>query len=722
MQRHITCSAVAAILAASVLFAQTPQRSPQVETSMVTAVVVDLVVRDRKGQPVTDLKAEDFQVFENGVRQEVGSFRRVARDPGGVFQPAARDADPAAAAAPAAAPPAEPAVVALVFDRLTPEARAFSHQAAVRYIGVGPQSANVVGVFSIDLTMDIVQGFTRDADAVRKALDRIAIRGSVATETDRERLRSLREAISGLQSTIGTAEAASANPAAAPEASAAIGSAAAAGIMRQMELRMLEGAEHLERDQQGHTAMNGLHALVNAMALLPGRKTMVFFSEGLQLPASVMHRFQSVIGAANRANVAVYALDAAGLRARSAQAETRDEVLSYGKQRLNETRPGASGGAAMRDLERNEDNLRYDPAAGLGQLSAQTGGLLIQSTNDLDGAFRRIEEDIRNHYVLTYTPSNAKFDGRYRTIEVKVRRPGAVVHARHGYFALPPNATSVPILAYEAPALALLDVSPVPNAFPIRARAFVFPQTPEASRVAVLVDVKANRLTYRTDQAKGTFNADFVVLARVRDANGQVVLKTSQRYEFNGPLAQMEKSKGGEVLFFRQPDVPPGVYTLETIVYDAAADQASVRISSLEVPKVDPDKPRLSSPFIVKRAEKVAANERDPDNPLYHGEVLLYPNVGEALSKAADKELAFAFTVYAPKGAAPQARVELVRDDVVVGQAPLQLGSPDAEGRIQQVSRLPLDKLAPGTYELRVTVQTGGDTVSRSVPFSIVAG
>jgi hypothetical protein len=490
-----------------------------------------------------------------------------------------------------------------------------------------------------------------------------------------------------------------------------------------MELRMLEGAEQLERDQQGFGTLNSLHAVVNAMGLVPGRKTMVLFSEGLQLPTNVVHRFQSVIGAANRANVAVYALDAAGLRAKSTQAETRDEILSYGNQRLNERNTSgaaAGGGLAMRELERNEDNLRVDPAAGLGQLSQHTGGLLFQSTNDLDGAFRRIEEDLRNHYVLTYTPSNSKFDGRYRAIQIKVTRPGVTVHARDGYFAVPPSAASVPILAYEAPALALLEVSPVPNAFPIRARGFVFPRTTDTSRVAILADVKASNLTYRTDPAKGTFSAEFVVLARLRDGNGQVVTKTSQQYTFNGPIAQIENSKRGEVLFFRQPDLPPGVYTLETIVYDMLGDQASVRLSSVEVPKADAAAVRLSSPFILRRAEKVAPNERDPDNPLYYGDVLLYPALGEPVSKAS-KQLTFAFAVYGAKGAVPEARVELVREGAAVGQAPLKLDPAGADGRIQHVSQLPLDPLAPGSYELRITVRSGTESITRSIPFSLVA-
>ena len=56
-------------------------------------------------------------------------------------------------------------------------------------------------------------------------------------------------------------------------------------------------------------------------------------------------------------------------------------------------------------------------------MAADTGGFLIKGTNDVGSAFRRIDEDMRFHYLLTYSPSNDVMDGKFRTITVKVRRP-----------------------------------------------------------------------------------------------------------------------------------------------------------------------------------------------------------------------------------------------------------------------------------------------------------
>ena len=106
--------------------------------------------------------------------------------------------------------------------------------------------------------------------------------------------------------------------------------------------------------------------------------------------------------------------------------------------------------------------LKSDPSAALGILTGQTGGLLIQNTNDLDSGIGQINDDRRNYYALTYTPTNAALDGTYRKIEVKVKRPGVDVRSRSGYLAVPANEAS-PVLTFEVPALAAIAATPTPQ-------------------------------------------------------------------------------------------------------------------------------------------------------------------------------------------------------------------------------------------------------------------
>src|SRR5262249_57662082 len=99
----------------------------------------------------------------------------------------------------------------------------------------------------------------------------------------------------------------------------------------------------------------------------------------------------------------------------------------------------------------------------------------IRDENDGSSAFQRIQEDMRFHYLLSYTPSNENYDGRYRTISVKVNRPGVHIQTREGYFAIR-AIECAPLKAFEAPAVARLDRSPRPTQFPVRALGLSFPE------------------------------------------------------------------------------------------------------------------------------------------------------------------------------------------------------------------------------------------------------
>jgi hypothetical protein len=174
------------------------------------------------------------------------------------------------------------------------------------------------------------------------------------------------------------------------------------------------------------------------------------------------------------------------------------------------------------------------------------------------------------------------------------------------------------------------------------------------------------------------------------------------------------------VIFYREPELPAGVYTMETVVFDAPSGKSSVRLSTVEVPKENAAALRMSSLVLVKRGEKVPEKDRRAANPLMVNDVVLYPNLGEPVSKAA-KELGFYFSVYPVQGGpVPQSAIELLLNDTLVAQVSLPLPPPDGSGRIQEVGRLPLDKIAPGLYEVRVIVQQGPTQLSRSTMLHVI--
>ncbi len=661
-------------------------------------VKVDLVVRDKKGAILRGLTAADLEVYEDAVRQDVESFDFVERLPG----------EATVAPGPATPSATPPAVVAVVFDRLGPGARSFAQQAVLGYLDRALSSKSWMGVFSIDRSLSTLQQFTDDREALRRSLDRSLSLASTSVAGTRER-DSIRNAYAGLSTGIGQAHVAAAELSGVPECRNAEDE-----LIRNLEIldsRLVEAFESLERDEQGFAVLHALLALVGGLEPVPGRKAVVLFSEGLAIPAGVESAFRSVVAAANRANVSIYTVDAGGLRATSAADETRRTIDSLqGRLQPENSNPLARGSittlqpmSGLALLERNEDTLRFAPGSGLGRLAEQTGGFLLHDTNDLSTGLAEMDEELGAYYALSYAPKNQAYDGRFRAISVKLKRPHGRLQARKGYLAVK-TALPVPALEYEAPALARLDVGPLPTAVPLRLRGLQFPEEPPFSRVPIVVDVASRG------------RQDLAVVVLVRDATRRVVAKMSQRYP---PAEPGARSEAGPILFYRETRLPPGTYSLEAIAYDLRSGAAGAVTSVLDVPAVASGRLRASSLMIVGRAEKLG-----PDGgaamPLQYGGVLLYPNLGQPLKREPGQALTFFVTAWpAVERPGIEARVEVIRDGQRVGATRATQLRPDTDGRIQLASSLPLEGFAPGAYELRVTLSDGRDAETRSAAVPI---
>src|SRR5256885_1533779 len=292
-------------------YGQTPTPQDQVDVIKVRAneVRLDVVVKDKKGRPVKDLSSSDFEIYEDGMRQQVQSFRFVTRE----ATPDTADRDQVQNAnrdksAPATAPTtpivqnrATPGVIALVFDRLQPEARALARKAGLAYTQENMAGGDFTGVFGIDQSLRTFQSFTDNSALVKQAIERATSASTSTYLSGAARGRDLAERNAALdQETSSSASAAvtagaGRDSAGASAAGAASGQAAAEQEFIQMETNILEQFEVLERDQQGFATINALLAVINPMRNLPGRKTIIFFSEGLALPPSVQSKFPAVI-------------------------------------------------------------------------------------------------------------------------------------------------------------------------------------------------------------------------------------------------------------------------------------------------------------------------------------------------------------------------------------------------------------------------------------------
>ena len=707
----------ALVLPIALTCASTHAQQPATPTfgTRTSAVVVDAVVRDKQGRPITDLTIKDFEILEDGVPQEIGALSMIAPDVPGQAEAARRvyytgiSKDTAAATTERTARegddvPGGQTIVAIMFAGLTPESRDEARRAAQAYLETPERPDDLVGVFGGSET---VQTFTNDRAKIRAALQ---------TASERAAFQNL--------SREGTGTGARPNVGAATRGGDIEVDRYGATVLRDLERQIDEEFRAVDNLKHGHDALTDLRALVSGLAVLPGRKTVIYFSDNLPLAApgpaggdGLRHRFDLVIGRANAANVSIYPVDAVGLRIHSQEMANGIEMNNAAKSSLNS--PDGSNGAAM--AAGIEITQAGSTSHVFGRLARETGGFVIENTNDLAAGFRRIDADRRFHYLLTYMPRKAEFGGEYRRIDVKVARKGAVVRARSGYLADRSLAT-IPTLAYEAGPGAALAATPLPTAIPLEARALRMPTASAPGQLALMVRVPASGLRFETDAVLGRYRTDAALLVRIRDEAGAIVRKASQPYRLEG--AGDARAAQGDLVFFRNPSLPPGRYTVEYAIHDALAGQAGAGTFPLDIPAPTPSTLGAGDLVIVQRAEPVKPGDVEPGHPLLvGGDLLLYPNLGEPLAAGVARTLTL-YTIVRPAAGHPAltATLAVVRDRQTLVTAPVEMSAPGADGFIRQVVRLPLPALTPGRYTIRLDLSDGQNQTARTARIVVGVG
>jgi VWFA-related protein len=678
------------------------------------AVLLDVVVRDRRGRPVRDLRIDEIVVYEDGVKQEIREFRTrqemlVSREPAG------EDEAPELRTAPT--PDVDPFrylnLVSLVFDRLSLEGRRFARQGALDFLETGIDENTLVAVFVIDHRLGVVEPFTTDRAALRTAVER-------ATTFDYTRFASESDAIErGLAelSAAGAAAASAADGVGADSVpSGDFGADFRAEAMAEMTVNMLQKSRELARQQQGTASIYALLALAGEQRRLAGRKTVLFFSEGIQVPPNLVDRFRYTIGAANQANVSVYAVDARGLTSQGQMGES-GQVLGQAARASRAQQQSGLGRAVTREqvmiFENAETSLRLNPHGTLADLAEGTGGILIANTNDLRPSMRHLVEDLQVYYELAYIPKNPLFDGTFRQIRVDVSRPDVVVQSRSGYFAMPPlSSDAPPVFPYEVPLLAALGSDPPPHDFDYRFRALRFHPSGDEFQYTLVAEIPLSSFTFRTDPAADTYTTRFSVVAIVRDTEDRIVRKISQDYPLVGPLDRLESFRDSEMVFVRQFSLPSGRYRLDMAAYDEESNRVSARRSVLVVPSRG-EGVGLSALSMIRRIDPVEQPGADQDrNPFVIESGKIVPNLTGRTFKGSGGNLLVFLVVYPSPSIAdpPSLELQVLHSGQVLGGGVLDLPESNEKGEIPYIATLPIDQLEPGRYEIRALVRQGDST------------
>jgi len=691
-------------------------------------VLLDAVVRDKKERLIRNLKADEIRVLEDGVPQKLQTFRFTDAESG---QPPAAAAPTGASATASAAKPApnSPAlnplhnlnIVTIVFESMGPRSRLYAQQAAAQFLSNEFRSNTYGGVFSLDYRLNALQPYTNNQDLLRAAISRATTGNYIEFRKDSENvLNNLAVEISSAEGGITIGPAGGADPF--QSAGAATQGAESNGMSSdgQMALaRLVWQQMEMVNYGAGWRSLDGLLSLVQAQAALPGRKTVLLLSEGVVVPWQVENMFQAIIAAANRANVSIYCVDVTGLSVRSPGTASTDLLRTSARISKNQNMT-ATGDAAVDMFKQDETvnmSMHANPQQAMAVLAESTGGFLIANTNDPGKSLHKVMEDVRAHYELSYIPTSQNYDGHFRKIEVQVTRPGAQVHTRTGYFALPLLAGDV-MQPFEMAGLEALNARPQPKAFAYRAQALAFRGARNAVQYSMVFQVPMQNMTYREDKKTAKLRSHISLLAVVKDADGQVAAKVSRDLANDIPAGKFDAFTRGDLTFAQPLLLAPGRYTVETSVVDRENGAASVKRTALIVS--EPRGVGLSELVPVRRVDAFDApvdGGRNAADPLHFAGGKITPSLDGVF--AAGSEIPLYMVVYpAPTGGAAKLFIEVLQDGKRVSIASPDLPPPDATGAIPFMSGI---SPPPGEYEIKVTARQGASAASRMIALSVVA-
>ncbi|MDX2044716.1 MAG: VWA domain-containing protein [Acidobacteriota bacterium] len=698
---------------------QQPQPVAQSPVKIQTnEVLLDVVVHDKKGKPVRDLKPEEIEIYEDGVKQTPSKFVLVGEPTHSTTAKSEQATDS----------PSQLNLVTLLIDHLTAQRVQPVRDAAFNFIDNSLADNVLVRVMVVGRKLYVIEQFTNDRAKLKKAVERATGTVEKSFAEISKRIAAELQPIASENSPLAAiSESLHTQPS--PEAQLA-----------KMTLDTLSASEKLSGEIKSNLHVFSLLPFARAHRLMPGRKMALYFSDGLYMPSGMSEVLRTVVSEANRANLTFYTVNIRNLLVGAGNQVSRLEtatVVNSTRRPESSTFNGAVGDSFSTSdrvagrgqintnfnmfevVDRNKEMNKKSP---LTELSENTGGFLLTNINDLNGALKRVAVDLGRYYSISYVPTKQEYDGKYRTISVKLKRSGLKTQTRNGYFALPPSAAiKRPEISFEAPLLSALNDAVVPHDFQFQAGTLHFEARQNEIHTAVLIATPLANFVQQEDKDKKNYSLKFATLGMVKDDKGEIVQRFSEPHELNFPAASQESIKQSVFTMARHFWLPPGRYTLETVAHDQQSNRISAQrqFFTVAAPRTGL---QTSSLFLVKQVEQIDANaNNDLENPLLIGDKRIIPDLTQSVSIAGRNELSFDLAIFPdPKSAEkPLLKLELLLDNKVIAKTSPELPKPDETGRINFTAGIPAAGLVPGKYRFHAVAAQSGSTCEENLDFVI---
>ncbi len=674
----------------------------------VEAITVDVVVLDQDGQPVSGLTRDDFTLLEGGRAQPIVAFE--ARETKVPAASHAQEAIPERVATNAVEKRGQGRVLILVIDDLglTPPQAQQQGSALARWIRekAEPTDEITIQTTSGDLWWSATVATGRADLAV--VLDRLRGKRSLPSSTEwmseveayQIVVHESRMQAAELDSSKGDRaditkgpEEPSPPPLLAVSASvldrvanrfyearSCVLVRAPRPVMFQCKQMAMTHADHVYGawSRRAGVVLDLLTRVSKDVAGLPGRKSILLVSDDFLRDVSLERRFREVADAAQRSNTALYFSRASGLSGPASFSAAGggpvhpSDMASLGAEQMQ---VAVSGGEHLADV---------------------TGGASITTSNDLAAGLQRMATDGSAYYLLGYQPERPP-DGKWHRLEVEVARKGLQVRARRGYVAGAPAAGAT----RPAPSGRAKEAAPAglpvlsagsPSEIPLRVASYLQgPDGAGAARVLIVVEIDGARVHAAQGDGGDKARLELSILAVSRDQ--PKVLPLAQSIDLKlGP-----RDRGWWALF-REVRLPPGVAQLRVRVRDATSGAQGAVAQRIEVPDVDA--PYLSTP-LLSDATRPGREAGEPPQ-LVPAARRIFPARGTLYCQYE----VFSFGGRDMPGVARvMGGYTLSRStgEVVTTTPPTLI---DTDGsRVVRRLALPLGGMAPGTYDLVLTVE-----------------
>jgi VWFA-related protein len=533
-----------------------PPQAPQDQSAVtfkveINYVEVDASVVDRQGQFVPGLKRDEFEVFEDGVKQDVTAFTQVDIP--------IEKAEPLPLQVKALV---EPDVVSNVHpfdgrvyviildDKHTAALRApLVKKAAAQFISKYMAANDVAAVLTTGGQLSATQEFTSNKTLLLRAVNAFA--GVKLRSETEERLDQYQR-----QQMVPT----NGNP----------------------NQSRIEDPLDMERGYDARMALETIAKVSDWVGSIRGRrKAIVLFSEGIDYnifdfqkreSTTVQEKMRDVIASATRSDVSIYSIDPRGLTSLA------DESIEVSGGFPEDPQMNLS-------LQSFQDSLRLAQNS-LRSLSEETGGYAAVNRNDFNDAFSRVVKDSSAYYVLGYYPKDDRRDGRFRRIEVKVKRPGLEVRSRRGYTAprgKPPEKPKVPAGDQTSAQVREALDSPLPISG-MRLHAFAAAFKGAAPTTDVSVTIEAEGGSFGFVPKDGKYSSDLEVSTIAVDYQGKI--RGGDRSFVNFALKPENQPKfvATGVRVSTRLHLPPGRYQIRVAAREGATGRLGTVNYDLDVP------------------------------------------------------------------------------------------------------------------------------------------